>query len=133
MHVRVGGGWAGWAGNGVCLAVRGGGAQRAPILLRLPALHPGRQSKGLGRRWRRLSRATNSVNKQQQQTERLPVPPHPPPLQATLAAEVVEALRGCEEAARRRHVGMWVHGDPGSDEEEDAGFPALGGAAKGRR
>ena len=48
------------------------------------------------------------------------------------AAEVVEALRACEEQARKHHLGMWEHGDPGSEDDDDGGFPALGGK-RGKR
>ncbi len=34
------------------------------------------------------------------------------------AGEVQEALRGCEEKARRGHVGMWRYGDPGEDSDQ---------------
>lgn len=56
-----------------------------------------------------------------------------PRQQSPETAEVLEALRGCQEQARRRHVGMYVYGDPGSDEEaDDGGFPALGKPGGGR-
>jgi hypothetical protein len=56
-------------------------------------------------------------------------------LQAGETAEVVEALRSCQEAARRRHVGMYQYGDPGSgDEGDDGGFPTLSNpAGRGKR
>lgn len=47
-------------------------------------------------------------------------------LQPGETGEVLEVLRSCQETARRRHVGIYQYGDPGSgDEEDDGGFPAL--------
>lgn len=51
----------------------------------------------------------------------------PCPRQSPEAREVLEALRECQEQARRRHAGMYQYGDPGSEEEDDGGFPTLGG------
>jgi endonuclease YncB( thermonuclease family) len=45
---------------------------------------------------------------------------------------VLEALRSCQEQARRRHLGIFEFGDPDSEGEDDGGFPALGGQAGGR-
>ena len=44
------------------------------------------------------------------------------------AEEVVSVLNGCEEEARRGHSGIWIHGDPGSesDDEEAAQKPSWG-------
>jgi endonuclease YncB( thermonuclease family) len=46
----------------------------------------------------------------------------PPPKKGPAAArgkDVVEALQEAEQQARRRHVGIWEYGDPGSDEDVD--------------
>ena len=40
---------------------------------------------------------------------------------------MLEALRACQEEARRKHLGMYQYGDPDSGDEDDGGFPALGG------
>lgn len=52
---------------------------------------------------------------------------------ASEAAEagVLEALRACEEKARKSHVGMWRYGDPGEDSDDD--YPTLGARPAGRR
>jgi hypothetical protein len=66
----------------------------------------------------------------------LTCPPPPACLQSPETAEVLEALRGCETEARRKHRGMWMYGDPGSgdeDERDDGGFPSLGGKPAGGR
>ncbi|KAL4429360.1 hypothetical protein ABPG77_005134 [Micractinium sp. CCAP 211/92] len=48
------------------------------------------------------------------------------------AEGVLEALRSCQEEARRKHLGLFTYGDPDSD-EDDGGFPALGGGRGGGR
>lgn len=58
---------------------------------------------------------------------RLPLPPPAPSWQSPEAEGVLEALRSCQEEARRKHLGLFTYGDPDSD-EDDGGFPALGGA-----
>ena len=40
--------------------------------------------------------------------------------------EVVQTLLEVEEGARRKHVGIYEYGDPGSDDDDDAAFPSLG-------
>ncbi len=35
------------------------------------------------------------------------------------AEELLGILNGCEEEARKGHTGIWVHGDPGSESDED--------------
>ncbi len=46
--------------------------------------------------------------------------------------EELERLQQCEAAARKSHVGMWVYGDPGGEDDDDdaapARKPAWGGA-----
>ncbi|KAL4859242.1 Ribonuclease TUDOR 1 [Chlorella vulgaris] len=51
--------------------------------------------------------------------------------QASEAAEVLQALRECQEGARRKHVGVFEYGDPDSD--DDGGFPTLAGKPAGGR
>lgn len=46
--------------------------------------------------------------------------------------ELLSALRGCQEAARRKHLGLFQYGDPDSD-GDDGGFPTLGGKPAGGR
>jgi len=46
---------------------------------------------------------------------------------------VLVALRAAQDDAKRRHLGLWVYGDPGSDDDDDAGFPPMGGAKGGKR
>lgn len=56
--------------------------------------------------------------------------------QSPETAKVLEALRACQDEARRKHVGIYEFGDVDSEEEDDGGFPALGGkpgARGGRR
>ncbi len=60
-------------------------------------------------------------------------PPCLPALSQSPEAEgVLEALRSCQEEARRKHLGLFTYGDPDSD-EDDGGFPALGGGRGGGR
>jgi len=40
---------------------------------------------------------------------------------------LLDALRNAQQEARQSHLGLWVYGDPGSDSEDDGGFPSLGG------
>jgi len=35
------------------------------------------------------------------------------------AEEVVSTLTGCEDEARKGHTGIWIHGDPGSESDEE--------------
>ena len=37
----------------------------------------------------------------------------------TQADELQEVFLGCEEEARKGHTGIWIHGDPGSESDED--------------
>lgn len=37
---------------------------------------------------------------------------------AAAEAGVLETLQGCEEKARRAHLGMWRYGDPGEDSDQ---------------
>jgi staphylococcal nuclease domain-containing protein 1 len=44
------------------------------------------------------------------------------------AKGVLGVLKEAQEEARRAHVGLWQYGDPGDDDEDDdGGFPVLGG------
>ena len=45
--------------------------------------------------------------------------------------EPVSTFIQCEEEARRGHTGIWIHGDPGSESDEEDAAPAK--SAWGRR
>lgn len=47
------------------------------------------------------------------------------------ALDALEGVREKEQDAKRRHLGMWQYGDPGSEDEDE--YPALGGGAAKRR
>lgn len=50
------------------------------------------------------------------------------------AGDVYEAVRAAQDDARADHVGIFEYGDPGSDDEDDGGFPAMSsGKAGGKR
>ena len=36
---------------------------------------------------------------------------------------MAEALKGVEQAARKEHTGMWQHGDPGEDSDDEVEPP----------
>lgn len=54
-----------------------------------------------------------------------PLPPHHS--QSPETTKVLEALRACQDEARRKHVGIYEFGDVDSEEEDDGG--ALSGGA----
>lgn len=54
-------------------------------------------------------------------------PPLPHHSQSPETAKVLEALRACQDEARRKHVGIYEFGDVDSEEEDDGG--ALCGGA----
>ena len=35
------------------------------------------------------------------------------------AEELVSTLTGCEDEARKGHTGIWIHGDPGSESDDE--------------
>jgi staphylococcal nuclease domain-containing protein 1 len=43
------------------------------------------------------------------------------------AGAVYEAVRAAQDDARANHAGIFEYGDPGSDDEDDGGFPAMNG------
>jgi len=50
------------------------------------------------------------------------------------AGAVYEAVRAAMDEARADHAGIFEYGDPGSDDEDDGGFPAMsGGKVIGKR
>lgn len=47
-------------------------------------------------------------------------------LQAEGGAKVLEALAAAEDAARRGHAGLWIHGDPGDESDGDDSYVPRG-------
>ncbi|KAG7669099.1 hypothetical protein Ndes2526B_g00826 [Nannochloris sp. 'desiccata'] len=46
------------------------------------------------------------------------------------AGAVYEAVRAAQDDARADHAGIFEYGDPGSDDEDDGGFPAMNGGKR---
>lgn len=47
-------------------------------------------------------------------------------MQAAAAGKVLERLAVAEDAARRAHAGLWIHGDPGDESDGDDSYVPRG-------